>query len=289
MFHRPTSVCAAMAALFATLGTGMSHAAVLIDTNGFEPGGSPETYVGLQSNGADARPLVGQNGWVSFAGINSISVTRNRTLTDVQSLRSTNDTRGASRAFTVTPGPAGADVIVQGTIGNDVNDDTGFGDIAITSTTAGFDLLRIRRSGGANSFEAFAANNALTELAGDTIGLGADGNTTAYEVALTLRYNNGTDDDQARIQYREIGSTTWLNLSPVASATLDAEGFADLGYDLPVGTLYLSVQANNPTFQTSVRIDDLLVTAAPIPEPGSLGLLGLFGLALMQFRSRLRI
>ncbi|MEM6458889.1 MAG: PEP-CTERM sorting domain-containing protein [Planctomycetota bacterium] len=281
MIDRKFLTCAAATAVLASLGTGLAHGAVLVDTNGFEPGGSPETYAGLQSNGNDGRDLVGQNNWLSFAGTSSIKVTRNRTLTGDQSLRSNTGTRGAARAFTLTPDPAGTDLTVFGTIGNDANDDSGFGDIALTSSTGGFDLLRVRREGGADGFAAFASSDGVNELAGDTVQLGPDGNPTAYEVSLTLRYNVGTDDDQARVQYREIGSTTWLNLSPVASATLDADGFADLGYDLPTGTLYLAVQADNPDFPVSVRIDDLLVSSEVIPEPGSLMLLSLGGVALL--------
>ncbi|MEO0965234.1 MAG: PEP-CTERM sorting domain-containing protein [Planctomycetota bacterium] len=283
MANRPTLLirslaCAVPALVFA----GPLSAAVLFDTNGFETSGTPETYA--------SGNLVGQNGWGSFAGQNSLAVDNNRTITGGLSVRSLSGSQTAAREISVTPDLAGTDFIIAGTIGNDTNDDTGAANVAITTGTGGFDLLRLRRDGGNEQFQAFAANSSGVDTAGDTLAaddaVSAGVPNFAYEYEITLRYNPGTNDDQARVLVREIGGTTWTAISAVAGATLDSEDFADLGYDADSGTLYVALQANNPDFRSSVRFDDLVVSTAVIPEPASLALLSAGGLCLLGRRRR---
>ncbi len=244
-------------------------AGTIINTNGFEISAQvpPESYNG-DNAGID---LVGQNGWVAFAGLSSIDVSSNRTLAGVNSLRSVQGTTGAARGFTFNPDSlVTTDLMVTGLIGNNQNDDMGFGDVGIATSVTGFNLIRLRRA--ADGFLAFAADASLIEQAGATVSA-TDGVAVAYEYAITIRYNPGQNDDMARIQYRQIGAVNWNLLSPIVGETPDSQGFVNLGYDAPTGSLFVAVRADNPTFQRYVRFDNLTITSQLIPEPASLGVL----------------
>ncbi len=258
-------------------------AGTIIDTNGFETSAivPPESYIGTN----DGTDLVGQNGWVAFAGLSSIDVSTNRVLAGANSLRSIPGTAagtGAARGFAFTPNPAvTTDLIVSGLIGNSATDDLGFGDVGITTTTTGFNLIRLRRS--SNSFEAYSANAGLVEQSGATVSA-ADAAGVAFEYTITLRYNPGLNNDMARIQYRQIGAGDWNLLSPVAGGTLDSQGFVSLGYDAPTGNLFVAVRADNQNFQRSMRFDNLTVSSQVIPEPASLGMFALGAAMVVGYR-----
>lgn len=266
-----------MAAVCSLAMVGTSQAGVLYDSNGFENFTS-------SSGGAD---LVGQDGWVAFEGRTSIRVSTDRPINGADALRSpaafTSATAtAAAQQITVTPDVSAQTLVtVSGTIGNATLDDTGVGSVGLTTSTGSFDFVRLVRNGGSEAFVGrSAAGGGSESVIGNVAAADEVDATTAYEFELTLAYNPGADNDGARMRFREIGDTAWIEI--LSSA--DASGFVDLGVDA-TNDLFVVVLADNNNRDRSVRIDDLVVTSEVIPEPGSAVLASMAG-AMFLARSR---
>jgi hypothetical protein len=233
---------------------------VLFDAKGFEP---PDYTAGEKAN----AKLIGQNDWEEFPGGgagNLMIVTRNRVVDGKASIRClSRATSGASHAIDFEPGDKPTELVVRFLLGNSERDDAGNAVVGITGSKDKRDFASFMRVGSTDRMRTFRPRNGKEKQAATSDKVDAQG---PFEVELVFRVFPGKGDDRAAARFRKAGEEQWQTIAFHESANPDAEGFVDLGADVPTETLLVFISSDGKSWRAAVRVDNLVVVSRPAPE-----------------------
>ena len=130
-------------------------------------------------------------------------------------------------------------------------------------------------------------------------GLNAPFTLTAAEPRVTISFDYAIDNEGGAphgprspiIAISNSGGLTSYSVAPttvtppvLSTAAADARSSFSASYNLGAGSYTFQIASDSSLDARGVQLDNILVTSSAVPEPASLGLLGLGGLALLRRR-----